>query len=167
MAEKPARDQVLNAASRPDRHALARFFGNVEMVRGGCWRWIGTRNDGRTENSYGQMSLRNIVFKAHRIAYVWFVGDVPAGLELDHLCGHKWCANPTHLEAVTRADNAYRGWLKRTNGFCPQGHRVDGDNVIRKRRANGGTFFNCRACSLRVQREKYQRAKLRAIRFAS
>ncbi len=45
---------------------------------------------------------------AHRLSYEAHFGPVPPGLELDHLCGHRCCINPAHLEAVTRAENVRR-----------------------------------------------------------
>jgi hypothetical protein len=50
---------------------------------------------------------------AHRVAYEQFVGTVPDGLELDHLCENKACVNPGHLEPVTRSENVRRGWPTR------------------------------------------------------
>lgn len=45
---------------------------------------------------------------AHVLMYEHFVGAVPAGLELDHLCCNKECVNPDHLEPVTHSENAKR-----------------------------------------------------------
>lgn len=46
---------------------------------------------------------------AHRFSYEMFIGTIPDGLELDHLCRQRWCVNPYHLEAVTRRINMLRG----------------------------------------------------------
>lgn len=37
-----------------------------------------------------------------------FVGPIPEGLHLDHLCRVRRCVNPAHLEPVTQAENNYR-----------------------------------------------------------
>jgi hypothetical protein len=37
-----------------------------------------------------------------------FVGPVPEGLELDHLCRVTTCVRPSHLEPVTTGENVRR-----------------------------------------------------------
>lgn len=44
----------------------------------------------------------------HVLSYELHVGEVPEGLEVDHLCRVKWCCNPDHLEAVTHRENIRR-----------------------------------------------------------
>lgn len=59
---------------------------------------------------------------AHRWTYRWFVGPIPQGHELDHLCRVMRCVNPAHLEAVTHLVNVRRarqhGWLKEQSQFA-------------------------------------------------
>ena len=42
---------------------------------------------------------------AHRKAYQEAYGEVPKGLELDHICKNRSCANPVHLRVVTHTEN--------------------------------------------------------------
>src|SRR5688500_14060631 len=59
-----------------------------------CWLWSGTV--GKT-NGYGRWRT----FYAHRVAYTLTRGPIPDGLTIDHVCRHRLCMNPTHMEAVT------------------------------------------------------------------
>jgi hypothetical protein len=71
----------------------------------GCWVWQASR----TSHGYGRVSVRGRVMVAHRAMYEKYIGPVPDGLELDHLCRNPPCCNPAHMEPVTHAENMQRG----------------------------------------------------------
>ena len=71
----------------------------------GCWLWTGGTN-----GQYGELRVGQKIAKAHRVAFEMYVGPIPAGLEVDHLCRNTRCVNPAHLEPVTKAENVRRGW---------------------------------------------------------
>lgn len=73
----------------------------------GCWRWIRYIEP----LGYGRIKIggrRGVVRYAHRISYEAFVGPVPEGMELDHICRNRRCVNPAHLEPVTHEENCRR-----------------------------------------------------------
>jgi hypothetical protein len=83
---------------------VERFMGFVERQPNGCWyRYSRARNTG-----YTSLEVDGRKVGAHRFAYAAFVGDIPAGLEVDHLCRDRGCVNPEHLELVTRQENLAR-----------------------------------------------------------
>jgi hypothetical protein len=88
-----------------DERLPPRFWNKVAAVKGGgCWYWMA----GLFRGGYGQFRFgRNT--RAHRVAYEALVGEIPAGLDLDHLCRVRHCVNPEHLEPVTRKENIRRG----------------------------------------------------------
>lgn len=93
-----------------------------------CWEWIAATND----DGYGSFwNAANV--KAHRLSYIALVGEIPTGLELDHLCRVRHCVNPLHMQAVShkvnmeRADFSDNANSKKTH--CPHGHPFDGDNT--------------------------------------
>ncbi len=108
----------------------------------GCWLWIGTKS----RKGYGYIKTGGRSRSAHRMAYELMVGQVPAGLELDHLCCNRACVNPGHLEPVTHLENVRRALVRRTS--CLRGHPFDAENTYsyRGRRI-------CRECSRSRSRE--------------
>src|SRR4051812_37751949 len=54
----------------------------------GCWIWQLVLAQG---SGYGHITIHYKVYLAHRVSYEAFVGPIPAGLELDHLCRNRAC----------------------------------------------------------------------------
>ena len=75
----------------------------------GCLLWTGPCN----HKGYGKIVQtvggQHLYLKPHRLMYEWFVGPIPDGLQIDHLCRVRHCAAPAHLEAVTCKENIRRG----------------------------------------------------------
>lgn len=72
---------------------------------------VGECVDGRGERTrlgYVRVWIEGRRQLAHRVAYESVHGPVPCGMELDHLCGNRWCRNVEHLEAVTHRVNSQR-----------------------------------------------------------
>lgn len=86
-----------------------RFVSSIDPLPSGCWQWAGSR----LYNGYGRMCVGDWAL-AHRLAYEHFIGPIPAGLEIDHLCRNRACVNPSHLEAVPHAVNSKRGNMAKT-----------------------------------------------------
>lgn len=86
---------------------LQRFWRMVDLDETGCWIWTGRVNP----KGYGQFrpgGRGTSVAQAHRWAFELFVGSIPDGLHIDHLCRVKACVNPRHLEPVTDLENKRR-----------------------------------------------------------
>lgn len=75
-----------------------------------CWLWPG----GTKGNGYGQIGeygprRRQRNYAVHRLYWLHFVGDIPPGFVLDHLCLNKRCFNPAHIECIPFEENSRRG----------------------------------------------------------
>lgn len=113
----------------------------------GCWIWRGARYQSSGYSAFGDGTKSTT---GHRYSYERFVGPVPDGMELDHLCRNRQCVNPNHLEPVTHHENVRRGAAAKT--ACPRGHPYDEANTYRWRNARF-----CRACQRESSLRRYRR----------
>lgn len=136
--------------------AFRRFQFKI-WPRGDCWEF---RSGARTKpGGYGLFQIMGgHTVLAHRYSYLMAKGPIPVGLQLDHLCRHRWCVKPSHLEAVTGKENSRRGDnanLRKTH--CPRGHEYtlhrSGAAV---RNAGGSPGRYCKECAQfnRLRRSK-------------
>lgn len=110
---------------------IDRIKESVRITEDGCWEWRKF-----TQYGYGKMQVgshldgsRRVV-GAHRASYEAFVGPIPEGHHVDHLCRNPSCVNPDHLEAVTPRVNARRRVAAASpDPHCANGHRRTPENV--------------------------------------
>lgn len=101
--------------------------GPYSVVAGSnCWVWGGyTNHDG-----YGRVRWKRKLTMVHRLMYTQYVGEIPLGFELDHLCRNRACVNPTHLEPVLHKENMRRGISRCSKKVdCKRGHPLAGNNL--------------------------------------
>lgn len=125
---------------KPLRPAIDRFLDFISPEpMSGCWLWTGMSTGGN--DGYGCFKAFGQKILAHRFSFNYFVGEIPEGMVLDHLCRVHSCVNPCHLEVVTHQENCVRGdhrhnvnrigngrWMA-AKTHCPRGHPYDGANT--------------------------------------
>ena len=149
--------------------ASERLLAKAKRSESGCLTWTGYID----ADGYGRMGYQGrSSVTVHRIAYMEWIGPIPAGIQIDHLCHtldetclggpdcpHRACIEPSHLDLVTTGENTQRGRsFAPANGAkteCPQGHPYDEGNTILYQ----GRRY-CRQCI--YQRNREYKARKRA-----
>ncbi len=113
-----------------------------------CWEWQWSRA-GRGL-LYGSALWNGKQTTAHRVAYQYWVGNIPKDMTVDHICRNTLCVNPQHLQILSRADNTMAGTcppaINARKTECKRGHTFDGVHT------NGGRY--CKTCQ-KVHRANY------------
>lgn len=150
-----------------------RIAERITIDENGCWIW----NGAKIPAGYGHIRIKGRDKYTHIVMFELTKGDIPAGLELDHLCRNRACCNPEHLEAVTHKVNINRGSRNHGKRFrkiilvngipvpiCKNGHLLTPDNVISE---NRGTKTRCLICRRKSKRESAKRIydKLKSVKL--
>lgn len=136
---------------------IERLYKKVITVpESGCHIWDGCVTTG----GYGLIGYNYKSLYVHRVSYEHFVGAIPRGLEIDHLCRVRRCVNPNHLEAVTHRENGIRGIGMAAVNFrkthCVNGHEFTESNTYRMSSDSYRWCWACRLASGKRYREKHK-----------
>lgn len=162
LMSKPGPNTSTGPSSSSDDNSqtLVRLLSFVEKdVESGCWLWCGAMAKG----GYGSFWWNGKSVSAHRASYVLHYGEVPDGLEIDHLCKQRKCCNPLHLEAVTHEENCRRSLsANRRKTHCPKGHRYTPENTMLSPHPAGHISRKCRTCHNARNSKKKRKLRSRA-----
>lgn len=109
LRDRPTRNWI---KGQPKRF-LSGHYNNIKnrkwpqykIDKNGCWVWqLALDADG-----YASYEVNQKYISGHRYYYLKHKGEIPLGLQLDHLCCNRACVNPDHLECVSQSENIRRG----------------------------------------------------------
>lgn len=146
-----------------------RFMKYVDKTASGCWEWTGARLRGgyAAFGAGGSKKNGGRRYLGHRWSYEHWVGPIPEGLHIDHLCRNTRCVNPEHLEAVTPRENVMRSEnlvaLNARKTHCIRGHPFSGDNLlVRKGKRICKTCYQNRSAASNARRRREQGGEMAA-----
>jgi hypothetical protein len=103
-----------------------RFWSKVDKSEG-CWSWTGYVQ----KNGYGKFRRDpGPMVTAHRMSYELEHGDIPEGMQVDHMCHTRTCVNPSHLRLLTNKQN-------NENRRGPQANSVTGVRGVSPQKGTG------------------------------
>ena len=134
----------------PPRSLLPDVLARTLITPDGCWLWTGRL----TRGGYGRIDRHGRSLLVHRVTYESTHGPIPEGLVIDHTCHrpgscpggptcpHRRCVNPSHMAAVTVAENTARRSRALPRTRCGRGHPLTGQNLTPNARGS----LVCRLC---------------------
>lgn len=131
----------------------------------GCWLWQGST----TSKGYGLTAAAreapNKPAYVHRLVFTRLVGPIAEGMELDHLCRTRACANPAHLDPVTHRENVLRSptapaAINARKTHCKRGHPFGQPYEPGKRRSCGTCIKAYRRTYKRVSTPEWRAYRL-------
>jgi hypothetical protein len=126
---------------------------------GDCWVWTGCTDWG----GYGHIQLEKRTQRVHRVAYEVWVGPIPEGMTVDHLCFNTSCIRPSHLRLLTRSENS-RNQRSAFKTHCVNGHEYTDENTLIEVKQHGLSQRRCRTCRVAQEQRRYARRKAAALR---
>jgi hypothetical protein len=121
----------------------SRFWSKVREADAlDCWEWTCPP----ASTGYGQFWRDGTNRGAHTVAWELLRGELPGGLQLDHLCRNRICVNPWHLEPVDIRTNVLRGEgitaKHAAKTHCDRGHEYTPTNTY----ITAEGWRQCREC---------------------
>lgn len=125
----------------------------------GCWIWAHDSVTGGYGRAWDKIQRKKKL--AHRLSYETYVGPIPEGLTIDHLCANPHCINPQHLQPKTQKENSLSSGrspakLNKAKTHCPKGHEY---NIVNTFVHKDGRR-DCRTCRNASSLARYHQKKL-------
>jgi hypothetical protein len=136
---------------------LKKVIDRIEPQENGCWWYPTVLGDkGYSTTRIGWPIVKGA--KVHRLSWIYYKGDIPEGMVIDHLCHnlktckggntceHRRCVNPEHLQLVSESENSAKTVrVLKYKTHCKWGHKLE--NNIYKFNSKQGERSACATCA--------------------
>jgi hypothetical protein len=141
-----------NATVIQRKRRLASLLRRTKLDHG-CIAWNGSIGD----HGYGQYRTEDSNPTVHRMLWETFIGDIPEGYEVHHVCGNRLCVNPFHLTVLSQTDHWRLGnspSAKRARATqCKNGHEFTPENTYVRTKTGHRRCRKCHAASERARKQ--------------
>ena len=154
---------------------LERIVDRFVKQPNGCWHHPSKPNvKGYSVTKFGWPVARTVPI--HRLSWIYFNGDIPDGMVIDHLCHdvnickggnaceHRRCVNPKHLQLLAESENnAKTVRVLKFRTHCKNGHKLENNTYQYK--SGKYTRFACHTCKKeqsKINQHKYRAEKVGA-----
>lgn len=148
---------------------LKKVIDRIEPQANGCWWYPAAVGDkGYATTRIGWPITKGA--KIHRLSWIYYKGDIPNGMVLDHLCHdpaickvdtkceHRRCVNPDHLQLVPKSENSKKtSRLYKYRTHCKNGHSLK-ENMV----ATTDSKQWCRLCDKASKKRSSEKKKAEA-----
>lgn len=137
----------------PTKKFLKTFTDSLVFTES-CWLF-----KKKTDTGYGKIYCHSVGYFIHRLSYAWFVGPIPKGAWVHHLCINRSCANPAHLKSMSPYAHLHehKTWHNKYRTHCKYGHPFSGDNLKIYSRPNGRQSRTCLTCERKRKKLNWQK----------
>lgn len=117
----------LQRLGRLDPYTYEELFWQKVDKRGpnGCWLWTSPLSFW----GYGTCHWSGRPARVHRLTYEMFVGPIPEGYHVDHMCNVRHCVNPDHLQALSASEHMSLTRARQDKSHCVNGHEYTPENL--------------------------------------
>ena len=129
------------------------------VVVGDCWVYDAPGGPVKRDGSrYASIKVDGAMTGVHLAAYREFVGPVPEGAQIHHICETKPCWRPDHLKALTSREHWLLHHPERPT-HCPKGHEYAEENTYEYVDDRGWVHRSCRTCNRAAKRRHKERRR--------